>query len=253
MKVVAYTHQGPSPKYDHNEDSIAINDRDFSNGDFTFSKSYLFKHEGSFAVSDGVGGSFGGEIASSALVKAFIKFVGAQKVISEADVESLLFELKEAVDATHIEYECDEMMCTFVSVIVNKNNLIFLNIGDSPSFIFRNNKLQMMSTLDTYANKLLKDGMSLEEVSKIDTAHCITACFGLKSMSIYSVHTLMDKPEKGDKYLLMSDGIYDYIQEAELETLLINNKDINKFAKEIERIVLERGAHDNYSLVVIEY
>ena len=253
MKVVAYTHQGPDPKYDHNEDSIVINDMAISNQDYTYLKSFMLRHTGVFAVCDGVGGHFGGEIASSALVNAITEHTTKEKVTTQTNVQTLAYKMKQAVEATHVEYGNDEMMSTFVGVFLNSKQIIFANVGDSPSFLFRDGKLEMMSTLDTYENKLRSEGVSAEEIAKLDTAHYITSAFGMKSLTSSSVHVVEKTTQRGDKYLLMSDGVYDYFDLDEICSLLNEYKDIKQFANHIEKLVLERGAHDNYSLIVIEY
>lgn len=253
MKIVAFSHQGPSPKYNHNEDSIVINDQAISLKDFTYEKSFFFKHTGIFAVCDGVGGYFGGEIASKTIANVIVDFAKKEKISSEMSVQALAYEMKEAMNETHSQYGNNEMMSTFVGLFINHKKLLFANVGDSPSFIYRDKKLRMVSSLDTYENKLLAQGMSKEEVEKMDTAHYITAAFGMEDLSIYAVHFSEEKAQKGDKYLLMSDGVYDYLKEDELNELLNQFKDSAQLAKEIERLVLERGANDNYSLIVIEY
>ena len=253
MKIIALTHQGLNPKYHHNEDSIVINNQAISTNDFDFDKSFFFKRDGVFAVCDGVGGHFGGEIASKALVETIVDFTKKEKVLSQTNVQALAYKMKEAVEETHLQYDNNEMMSTFVGLFISPKKLIFANIGDSPSFIYRDKKLKMISTLDTYFNKLIADGMPKEEVEKMDTAHYITAAFGMANLSIYTVHISEEKPQRGDIYLLMSDGVYDYIKEDELNELLDKYKDTKQFAKEIERLVLQRGANDNYSLIVIDY
>ena len=253
MKIVALTHQGLNPKYDHNEDSLVIDNEAISKKDFDFAKSFLFKRTGTFAVCDGVGGNFGGEIASNALAATLANYVIKGKIITIDDVHSLAYYMNEAVSGTHYEYQNNEMMSTFVGLFISKKKLIFANIGDSPSFLYRNKKLKMMSSLDTYFNKLIAEGMKKEEAEKLDTAHYITAAFGMENLSIYSIHVLEEAPKRGDKYLLMSDGIYDYLKEDELSSLLAKYQNIQEFAKEVERLVLERGANDNYTLIVVEY
>ena len=253
MKIVALTHQGLNPKYNHNEDSVVIDNQAISTSDFDYVKSFLFKSDGVFAVCDGVGGNFGGEIASKALADAIVSFKQKEKISSIIDVQALVYKMKEAVEETHIEYGNNEMMSTFVGLFISHKKMIFANLGDSPSFLYRDKKLQMISPLDTYFNKLIAEGVPKEEVEKMDTAHYITAAFGMENLSIYAVHFSEEKPKRGDKYILMSDGVYDYIKEDELNKLLNQYKDIQQFSKEIERLVLERGANDNYSLIVIDY
>lgn len=253
MKYTAFTHQGPNPKYDHNEDSIVVNNIIFSNGNYTKNKNLFFTKKGVFCVCDGVGGHIGGEVASNALVNAFKNFTKKNQINSNKIAMQLAVNLKKAVEEVQMMNNCDEMMSTFVGLFINKKQLIFMNVGDSPSFIFRNNNLTMMSKLDTYKNKLLEQGVDIKIIDNMDTAHAITSAFGMKDMSVYSTHIIEDKPLKGDKYLLMSDGVYDYIKDDELSSLLNEYKNINKLASKIEQIVLERGAKDNYSLIIIEY
>ena len=52
----------------------------------------------------------------------------------------------------------------------------------------------------------------------------------------------------GDKLLLCSDGVHDLIQDGELAGLLGRPDAVEA----IGQCVRERGAHDNFSMIVIE-
>ena len=122
MKIIAITHQGLNTKYDHNEDSLVIDEQTISIKDFDYDKSFLFKRRGVFAVCDGVGGNFGGEIASHAIAQAIVNFTKEHEIKSEMDIYTLASTMKEGVENAHNEYGSKEMMSTFVGLFINKKH-----------------------------------------------------------------------------------------------------------------------------------
>ena len=57
----------------------------------------------------------------------------------------------------------------------------------------------------------------------------------------------------GDRFLLCTDGLWEYVQEAEMQQALQECGAADDWLRALERLVLERGTrkHDNYSAVAI--
>ena len=57
----------------------------------------------------------------------------------------------------------------------------------------------------------------------------------------------------GDRFLLCTDGLWEYIQENELEQSLSESSNAESWLKALQRLVVSRGKrrHDNYSAVAV--
>ena len=58
--------------------------------------------------------------------------------------------------------------------------------------------------------------------------------------------------EKGDRYLLCSDGLTDMVSDAEIETILKKEKSVKETAEELLNTALEHGGVDNVTVILVE-
>ena len=86
----------------------------------------------------------------------------------------------------------------------------------------------------------------------MDTAHVITNSLGGRNFEKQTTHTFFKTWNKTDIILLTSDGVSDLVNDDELSKILSSKIKLKFKAKEIEKLVLERGAHDNYSMILLE-
>ncbi|MEG1479225.1 MAG: SpoIIE family protein phosphatase, partial [Clostridiales bacterium] len=56
--------------------------------------------------------------------------------------------------------------------------------------------------------------------------------------------------QKGDIFLMCSDGITDYLDENELKDILFQNRSIKKAVKIIIEEVYQCGANDNLTIII---
>lgn len=234
-----------------NEDSIALDDKTVSASDRKKHRVSL-KNNFRAAVFDGVGGEDCGEVASSICAQAFRRYCRPERICDRNDVYNLVQciqnELFKAQNAEGVE-----MMTTFVGVSCFKDQLVFMNIGDSRAYLFSDYRIKQYSYDDTYLNQLKKSSsVSKEDLENIDTAHVITHCFGMRGFDKNHCHSYILERKKGDIAILMSDGISDIVNERELEMIILKNKKPQAIVDSVVKLVIERGAHDNYTLVVIK-
>jgi hypothetical protein len=129
------------------------------------------------------------------------------------------------------QYERPEMLTTLAMVVVQGNRLYGANVGDSPIYLLRDNRLQKLSFDHT-----LEDG-----------SHVLTQAIGLEEeVEPYFFENFI-RPK--DKILLASDGITTILEQEEIkERLKFDASSLVKFASK----KVKDNLPDDASAVIIE-
>ncbi len=102
------------------------------------------------------------------------------------------------------EYQRPELVTTLALVVIEGNRLYGANVGDSRIYLYRNETLTQLSN----DHSLSEENMD----------HILTSAIGLEeSVEPYYFENNL---EVGDKILLCSDGLYNELDESEIEDLI---------------------------------
>lgn len=193
-----------------------------------------------FAVADGMGGYEGGEIASEIVCRSFASFI---KSLHDVDENSVINRIKEwAKEANNLVYESaalrpelSEMGTTFIALIWFAERFYMLNAGDSRCYRVRSGILKQLST----------DHSERERTGNPETpSNLIYNFMGLPSRDFFSDVTELT-PIAGDRYILCSDGLSDFLDNDSIET------DAHRADLLVAR-AKENGGKDNITVVGIE-
>lgn len=236
--------------YCKNEDSLFLVNKALQSNDLVKS-GRIFRKSFFACVFDGVGGADLGNVASYTCAKR-MKNIFASSSFDRTSFMGVIDSLNETLITAQKELGNNKMMTTVCSVYIDRGVCHFANVGDSRLYFFDGQNLETKYVDDTLKNKLLREGkMGREEIEKIDIAHKITNCLGKKDFDKYKFHYFKSEIKKGDKIILMSDGISDLLSDDELVAFLKANGNISEISFKIKAAIDSRGAHDNYSLIVL--
>jgi serine/threonine protein phosphatase PrpC len=248
LKAVGITHEGL--ERDHNEDSILVN-----------------KKVGLFAVADGMGGHAFGEKASRMAVQAL-----------NANVESVLSNMRkktaldgnisgnpllEAIRASnshiydfaqslHEEKPGSTIMGTTLSTILVKEKKLFVaHVGDSRIYRFRENMLEKLTRDHSEAQDLIDAGfLKEEEAEEHPSSHVLTRAIGVAAAVTPDLMTC--GISEGDQFLIASDGLFRVFDEKMVQDILCQHGSLREKAHLLITGVLEGGAPDNVSVVIVD-
>ena len=192
-----------------------------------------------FAVADGMGGYEGGEVASEIVCRSFSSFI--KKGLPNDDSETIEAIKQWAVNANNLVLETgklrpelSEMGTTFVGMIIDKNSLWIINIGDSRCYRLRNGILKQLST----------DHSERERTGNPDTpSNLIYNFLGNEPQDFFSDISIYE-PITGDSYLFCSDGLSDLISDEIIEEFFFEPNKLLELAK-------DAGGRDNITIVTI--
>jgi protein phosphatase len=205
---------------------------------------YLINQKHSFVlVSDGMGGHERGDIASDIVVKAYNEVLEESIKSSKNDKINLVDILNNANESATLKIKKfskdnkiqNTMGATIAGIYFDENNNIAnsFHLGDSRVYRISNNIIEQVT----------EDHSVLSENKNI-----LSKAIG--NFNAFKVDIESFKYNRGDYFLICTDGIYNYIEDNQLLNIIINNK--KSHANLIKKIVYENSARDNLTLVIVE-
>lgn len=229
---------------------------------------YFDADAGLFVVCDGMGGHAAGEVASGIAIQTIRQRWSSNEVHSAIDhwlakgtpeaKKAMLAAIRAgglaAHDAILAEAAEDEnksgMGTTLVGAMVVGNELVFAHAGDSRAYIVRDNIAMQLTEDHTLLSRLLAAGIDVDisgEGSRFRSM--LTNALGIGQEC--KVATFVVPLADGDRFLLCSDGISEYVPEPEVGTVLTGSPSPARAAQKLIDLALERGGGDNATAVVI--
>ncbi len=223
---------------------------------------------GLFLVCDGMGGHAAGEVASEIAITSIREEWGGDALHGAverwlergtADAKRSLLEVVRAgVVAAHgailSEARRDEsksgMGTTLVGAIMVGGELVFAHAGDSRAYLVRDGISMQLTEDHTLLARLLAAGIDVDvsgEGSRFRSM--LTNALGIGEE--VKVSTFVVPLADGDRFLLCSDGISEYVKENEIGDVLTKQPTPARGAQKLIDLALERGGGDNATAVVV--
>jgi len=214
---------------------------------------------GLYAVSDGMGGHEGGEVASAMVLAGLRAAVAQAPALEGLDDPSvtrrgevlrwlgrLVSELSaEVFAAAKADRALWGMGCTLDVALVRGGGVYLAHVGDSRMYAQRDGKLMRLTEDHTYGHELLSEGATPEQVAKHPQRAALTRAVG-RSPKV-QVDTAFLELQEGDQLLLCSDGLYGALEEAQL----LSGLKSQEAAEALVRAALAAQPDDNLTAVVI--
>ena len=114
---------------------------------------------------------------------------------------------------------------------INKNNLSLEQVGDSPLYIYRNNKLYK------YVENNDDNNLLDNYVGKQDSINILTNNIKLKNKDII---------------IICSDGLSSMVSDNQIENILSSSNDIKYITNKLVNESLKNGGNDNISIITLK-
>ena len=232
FECVSRTHPGLKRKV--NEDSILVR-----------------TERGLWAVADGMGGHEAGDVASSSVVEALSIVppnANLQRFANDAmtalqNVNHQLIQL--ARQGTHPR----TIGSTVVSLVISGDQFACLWAGDSRAYRVREGEIAQLTRDHSLVQDLIDAGMlAPAEAEGHPNANVVTRAVGATEELNVDVST--GDTREGDLFILASDGLTRVVND-DLIYGELTSKPMEQAADQLVEMVLERGAPDNVSFVIV--
>ena len=210
-------------------------------------------------VCDGMGGGPGGKTASTIAVREII--AGVMEANHDNSPENVLLQAIHRanlaiLDAAAENPKLQGMGTTCTAVLVTEKSAIVAHVGDSRVYQLRRHS-KIFRTFDhSMVFELVKQKVITEEQARLsEQSNYITRALGIKSELDIEI---TERPyEKGDRFLLCTDGIHGTMPEIELLAMATKQGNLGKVVDDIATFVdgqgrSKGGGHDNLTLAMIE-
>ncbi len=230
--------------------------------------SYLDRADlGLFVIADGMGGHAAGEVASKKTVEVLEKEF-------ETQIETLITNVQANTSQTNelvltqlyqmVQNACKEVfyhaqqnracqgMGSTTSLLWLHDTIGFIaHVGDSRVYLIRSGELHQLTEDHTYVNEQIKKGiMTPEEAKRSPYANVITRAMGVTES--VEVDTFYFEILPGDKFLLCSDGLYNYFRNKEEIVELVSLEQDEEVATKAISLANARGGKDNISVIIVK-
>src|ERR1041384_4722115 len=174
-------------------------------------------------VADGMGGLPAGELASDILVQA-LSTVDAMPDPGEPlqDLIAALDTANSRIEAAVADDDARDGMGTTVNAIMLANDRVAaLNVGDSRCYLVRDGELTQLTRDDTYVQALVDQGVLTPADARRHPQRALVT--QAVQGGPYRPAGRLIPVQAGDRFLLCSDGLSDYVEDSVIaETLRTN-------------------------------
>ncbi len=214
---------------------------------------------GVFLVADGMGGEAAGEEASAQVVASVSNWMLDNLTQPPRDPDQLEQVMLEALREANLDVfrmsqldpDKQGMGSTASLLCLHRDGWFVGQIGDSRVYLVRHGLLKQLTSDQTVAWELLRQGLiDRHQLNEHPSRHLLTQCIGNgEPLHVELSEGLL---QVGDLFLLCSDGLTGYIEEPDLfEMLTRPAPDLNALADQLVAAALAGGGGDNISLILL--
>ena len=220
---------------------------------------------GLYVVADGMGGHAAGEVASQEAVETIYGMVksGARNVrplvdpLDENEVRKASRLMESSVQAaTYMVYSMAEldrgksgMGTTISAMLVHGAYAVTAQVGDSRIYRVVGDTVEQLTEDHTLIAWQLKQGLITPAEAKTSPhRNVITRAVG--NRDYVEVDTRLIALDKGDRFLLCSDGLHGYLREGDVAPIVKLGGE--EAARHFIELANDRGGKDNITAVLVE-
>ena len=208
------------------------------------------------AVFDGMGGHADGDVAAELAVASFREVFSATPPKDAKEGEGLLALAARTADERIRTYAAagDErcgMGTTVTAVLVIRDTVTILNVGDSRTYLFREGDLVPLTHDDSYVQSLVDAGsLSPADARFHPRRNVITRALG--SLGRGELSLLSGVARRGDTYLLCSDGLWEMLSDGQILRILSQQLSPAVAVGYLIATANERGGEDNIAAALLQ-
>ena len=220
---------------------------------------------GLFVLADGMGGYNAGEVASGIAVKTIMSLVKEaveHQDLTAGDRESRLSRpsiiLRDAITrANKIIYQtaktqpqCEGMGTTIVACMFFDNRVSIAHVGDSRMYRLRGGQFERLTLDHSLLQELIDRGFyTPAEAQRAANKNYVTRALGVEAG--VEVELSEEIVQKGDFYVLCSDGLSDMVEDEDIHlTISTFGASLETVAKQLIQLANDNGGRDNVSLIL---
>lgn len=212
-------------------------------------------------VCDGMGGTSNGGIASKMAVSIMQSAYADYCLEKSSDDSAFLYRaMADADKAVFSSMACEDGGTTLVSVIISKNQMHWISVGDSKLYIIRSGEI-LQATRDhnyrLWLDEMFQNGEidSNKYEKELEQGDALISYIGKGNITLYDLTLSPFTLQHGDTVLLTTDGLTNAISDKEIWRIVSLEKSTVSKAEALLRSVQAKGIHhpqDNTTFIIID-
>ena len=211
-----------------------------------------------FAVADGMGGHFNGEIASQTIVMGMRDWLDnfSKDYHNTKGFSGIMISLRNKLEQINAEIYSkynQQNICgsTCVILVIYQDMYGVISIGDSRVYLRRGLKLKSLMEDDVWENQVdIRENLDIREIKEHPNYGKLVHAVGTNKDISISVKT--DCLKSKDTFLLCSDGLSGAISESDMESILSKSISLKEMCDELVDVAYNNGSTDNITVVIVE-
>ncbi|MFC3503737.1 PP2C family protein-serine/threonine phosphatase [Micromonospora krabiensis] len=202
------------------------------------------------AVADGMGGLPAGEVASEIVIRILDELNPPTDADEAADaLRAVVSTANQRIHAAiTVDPAREGMGTTLTAALLAGETLVLAQVGDSRCYLLRDTKLIQLTRDDTFVQALVDQGaLSPEQARHHPQRSLVTkAVQGADAPPTIGTLSVL----AGDRLLLCSDGLSDYVEDEAIAVTLGAYGDRQLCGEQLVKLAHQAGAPDNVTVVV---
>lgn len=203
---------------------------------------------GLWIVADGMGGLGDGEAASAITVYTLVTMIKEGHGVNQAIATAHQI-IKEYASS---DAQGTNMGTTLVLLLSQGSRYSIFWVGDSRGYLF-NGSLKQITRDHSLLQSLVDNGELTAQQAELEPRkNAITKALGVQQLETVRADSISKKWQPGEKILLCSDGLSDFVDAEEITQILrAKGSDQDRVDNLIEK-ALSAGGRDNITVVLVE-
>ena len=205
-------------------------------------------------LADGMGGHAAGDVASSTVVAHLLELDddshGADDVLRDLG-DSVAGANARLTDYMTANADLDGMGTTLIALVRSGDMLALANIGDSRAYLLRDDTFTQITKDHSFVQSLLDEGrITADQAVHHPQRSLVTRV--LTGRPDDEPDLSLREAKVGDRYLLCSDGLSDYVAGSTIEEIVRSSDTVEETADRLIEIALRASTRDNVTVVVAD-
>jgi protein phosphatase len=222
---------------------------------------------GLWVLADGMGGYNAGEVASGIAVKTVTDMVtqackrpekrnaiepGTGYMRQTIALRDAVYRANKVIHQTaQSQPQCEGMGTTLVASLFYDDKVSIAHVGDSRMYRLRGNRFEQITMDHSLLQELVDRGFySQEEAQRSTNRNYVTRALGVESNVEVEVQEV--EVQKGDYFLMCSDGLPDMVEDEDIHlTISTFNNDVRTIGEQLIKLTNDNGGRDNVSIILV--
>ena len=205
---------------------------------------------GVFVVADGIGGKEAGEIASATAVRIVAERSWQNPEDPPGEMlREAFYEANDFLYKRGVRPEMQGMGTTLTAAVCEEDKVTIVHVGDTRAYLVNRAGITQLTADHSLVAQMCREGkISATDAKNHPHRNILLRAIGQEAR--VEVDELEVSWGSGDYLLLCSDGLYNLVEDEEMQEMILRAAQLETAAAYLAEAAYNRGGYDNISIVI---